>query len=648
MFSVYYDFFMSTPMRTSELTKKERETALFVQTRFEASKSNKVDVLRKAIDYERIYNTWIPRNPKESKEGKRARVATPLGFAIVEQQTAKQKRAILPSSPHEPYVRVLPQSNNDVESAPMAEKWLNWRLELANYRRKTEMALRHFNIFGMVPGYPYYDYRVKTRKLRLPIDMMNPLTGMQERLGLGPPTSIDQVLFRGPNYDIGHISDFYPDPSAEIFDSEGMDWVVRRRWDSYRRLKIEVESNPELYNKKVFEKISPLDTPSITDDPFITEITRYHQYPYDFTPDSFSDIVEVWEYLSADRIITVINHDYPIMDIEDPFWLAEVPCFVGVRLPMSRYPWGKGSIEPIERTIAHIVSNRNMRLDTVRMNLQPPWIALKNSVTNPEALYSTEPNRIIEVMRKDAVEKIKIDDTTSQSFAEEDILRQDVDLSSNSFGFSSGNIPANIRSATQQLSLMEMVAERDQMDIEAFESSFIKPLSKWFIALGQMFTTSAEIVRFDEEDGPAFPVLQPYDLLGEFDYKIVGAARVIPKAVEAQQRQVFISGILPMLENPQGFTDVALKLHAVLARDYGYYAEAKILSDAAKMMRLLRYVQGGVLNLQSINTGALTQRAQGPAGARGQQTSPENIPLDLEALARSSSEANTQEDIAAI
>lgn len=639
---------MSRSFREIGLTARERDAALFVQSRLEASKSNKSDILRKAIDYLRIYNTWIPRNPKESKEGKRARVATPLGFAIVEQQTAKQKRAILPTSPHEPYVRVLPRSDNDVDSAPMAEKWLNWRLELAQYRRKTEMALRHFNIFGMVPGYPYYDYRTKVRKLRLPIDMMNPLTGSMERIGLGPPTEVEQVIFRGPNYDVGHISDYYPDPSAEVFDSDGMDWVIRRRWDSYKRLKVEVESNPELYNQEVFSKVQPLDTPSIADDPFITEISRYHQYPYDFTPDSFSDTVEVWEYLSADRIITVINHYYPIMDQEDPFWLAEIPCFVGVRLPLPRYPWGKGSIEPIERTIAHIVSNRNMRLDTVRMNLQPPWIALKNAVTNPEALYSTEPNRIIEVMRRDAVEKIKIDDTTSQSFAEEDILRQDVDLSSNSFGFSSGNIPANIRSATQQLSLMEMVAERDQMDIEAYEASFIQPLAKWFMALGQMFTTTPEIVRFDEEDGPQFPVLQPYDLLGEFDYKIAGAARVIPKAVEAQQRQVFISGILPMLQNPQGFTDVMLKLHATLARDQGYYAEAKILSDAAKMMRLLRYTQGGVLNLNSVNTGALVQGAQGPNGQRGQNTSPENIPLDLEALSRSIGQENSDEDIAAV
>ncbi|HEC65507.1 MAG TPA: hypothetical protein ENI23_09445 [bacterium] len=573
----------------------------------------------------------------ESQEGKRSRVATPLGFAIVESQTAKHKAAILPSSPNEPFVRVLPRSLNDTETTPLVENWLNWRLELAQYRRKIEMSLRHFNTYGIAVAYPFYDIRVKKRKLRLPIDHIDPATGELIRLGLGPPQEVEQQVFRGPNFEVDGIENFFPDPGARTFDSDNMRWVVRRKFVPYEKLKVIVESNPEMFNQKVFKMLEPQNTSTTSDDPFVSEVSRYHIYPFDQTTNAQEGMVEIWQYLSADRIIWTANQDYPIMDIEDPYWLNEIPCIVGTRLPMLGYPWGKGSIEPIERIVAHIVSNRNMRLDAQRLGIQPMWITLKNAVPNPEQLYSTEPNRIIETLQRNALEQVKIQDTTSGSFAEEDILRQDIDLSSNSFGFSSGNIPANIRSATQQLSLMEMVAERDQMDIEAFDTSFVAPLARWFVALGQMFTTRDEIIRLDEEEGHKFPVISPQDLLGEFDYKVAGAARVIPKAVEAQQKQAFANSILPVLQNPVGVPDQYIKIMASIAKDQGYHDIWKILKDTAKMLRIMRFLQGGLMGDPNGQAGAglARQLVQGGNGAQGAGTSVDNTSLDLESLSRS-------------
>ncbi|MGH7848954.1 MAG: hypothetical protein ACREOP_01520 [Thermodesulfobacteriota bacterium] len=628
------------------LTNRQQEAQQITEEAFTTSNDAKADVMRKALDHLRIYNTWVARNPSEANQGKRARVATPLGFAIVEQQTARHKSAILPSSPHEPYIRVLPMSLDDIDSAPLAEAWLNWRLDLAQYRRKIEMALRHFNTFGIVPAYPYYDYRTKDRMVRMPMDMINPATGLEERIGLLPPQKTTQIIFKGPNFRPGSISQFFPEPGARIFDGEGMEWVVERDYPTRSELETEVNANPELYNRKVFEMISPLDTPSIVDDPFMSEVTRYYSYQFDASNYSYlKNRLERWTYLSSSRIIQVINREYPIMDIEDPYWLTETPCFVGTRLPQIGFPWGKGAIEPIERIIAHIVSNRNMRLDTVRLNLQPPWIVLKNAVPDLSQIRNGMPNHLIEVLQKNAIEKVKIDDTTSQSYAEEDLLRQDVDLSSNSFGFSSGQIPANIRSATQQLSLMEMVSERDQMDIEAFESSFLKPLATWFVGLGQMFCTTAEMVRFDEEEGYKFPTISPSDLLGQFDFKVVGSARVVPKAVEAQQKQAFIAGIMPILMNPTGLPDVFVKLQAELAKDLGYMSIYKILKDTSKALRVLRFMSGGVIGQGPDVVGGVNQLAQGSRGGAGAGTAPENTITDMNDVVDSVSNQNSVEDI---
>lgn len=630
----------------ANLSNKQREAQQLVSEAFNCSNDAKSDVMRKSLDHLRIYNVYVPRNPLEAVKGKRARVATPLGFAIVEQQTANHKSALLPSNPNEPYIRVLPRSLNDIDRAPAVENWLNWRLDLAGYRRKIEMSLRHFNTFGIVPCYPYYDYRTVERSVRLPIDMVNPMTGIEERLGLGAPKKMTQVIFKGPNFRPGSISGFFPDPGARIFDGQGLEWCIERDYPSYDMVKSEVEANPELYDKRIFEMIEPMDTPTISNDPFMSEVTKLYSYPFDSNSYSYlKGRLERWTFLSRDRVIVVINGEYPIMDVEDLYWLTDCPCFVGVRLPVIGDPWGKGAIEPIERIIAHIVSNRNMRLDTVRMNLQPPWVVLKNAVPNPKQIMDGMPNHIIEVLQKNAIEKVKIEDTTSQSYAEEDILRQDVDLSSNSFGFSSGQIPANIRSATQQLSLMEKVSERDQMDLEAFESSFLKPLACWFVGLGQMFSTTREMVRLDEEDGYKFPMVGPADLLGEYDYKVVSSARVVPKAVEAQQRQVFISGILPILQNPQGLPDVYLKLVAQLAKDQGYMQEYKILVDASKALRVFRFMNGGMIGQGPDVMGAVTQMAQGSRGAQGELTSPENMPSDMNGVVDSISNDNSVEDI---
>lgn len=624
-----------------DLTDEQQGVVEETTRLYNESKDNKADYMRKAIEWFKLYNMYVQR-PKNKKMERQARTAAPQAFSITEHTTAKIKAAIFPPNETNPIIRALPTEVDDIDNANVVEMLVNYDLRRAGVRNKGEKWIRNFAMFGTGPISVFWRREIKIMTARDPILFHNPLDGLTYKLGLDEPKQRPVLCFDGPDFLPMDLEDSYPDPAATIFDKYNMRWNIFIFYMDYNQLKYRVESEPELWDKEVFDMIDPNEIPPLRDnDSFTDELTRYHQYPLQGNQHGFNKgVLEIMLYESREERRVIVNRKWPVAKMPNPYWYGEIPAIYATRLPITNYPWGKGVIEPIEKSLAYMTALKNARLDTVNRILNPPIMALPGMLKKEDML--TTPGNIVEVVSLDSVKPFEFPDYTSTVHVEEGRMIADMQEASNLPPFAQGiNQGSNIRSTGQQLSLLEMVSERTQMDIDDFAESGMKPLAEWFYALRQQFTTSEQVIRVAGEEGFDWIPVGPADLAASYDFRLEATARTTPKAVEAQQRLAFVNLIAPILMNPTGFPDQLIELFRLSAMESGYYKEAKALKDIGQNLRAMRAIQGGIMGQgggENIN-GAARQQVQGGAGARGANTAQNNSRDAIQSLEKMSNEA---------
>jgi hypothetical protein len=628
-----------------QLSSKQKKEVTLVDDAYRMSSSAKADFMRKALEWYRKYNMWI-RKPEKKENQRRARTASPLSYTMVEHATASMKSVLFPANANEPVIKTRPQGPSDIDNAQAVEQLINYQLTQSYIRLKGEIWLRNFNIFGVGIIYPYWKRIIKKRKIRYPLEIVDPFTQRKVKVGLGPPQMQEIIEIDEPCFDVGDIEDFFPDPAARSFLPEDMRYVVRIFHKSYEALKLEVESNPEFYDKSAFNMIKKTDIPPLRkDDTFSQEITRYHQYDTDSDHRAREGMVEIKFYMSDDKFIMIANDTIPIMSIDNPYWIGRKPCIVATRLPITNYPWGKGKIEPIDKSIEAEQAITNATLDTINLSINPPWITRRGIVD--KTVLRNIPNNILEIMGSmDDIKKLEVQDTTTPGLNLKEILRRDIEITEPSLGLGQGNIPANIRSFGQQSSFIEKVTERDQMDIDNFAETGLKPLAQWFYSMDQMFIDEDKLIRILENDALKWVPVGPEELLGNYDFEVVASAKTTPKAVEAQQRFAFIQQIAPILQNPATLTDGTLDIIAEVAKDIGYHKIAKLLRDIAIEVRLAKISQQiDVFSQPDANS---PQALQGASGGLARNTDIQNTPLSEESLMRQIAQNSTTDEFGVI
>lgn len=623
---------MPSSLNDYRLTDEQQALVEMTVQGYHDSRDAKADYMRKAIEWFKWWNRYVPK-PKDKNRNRRARTSAAQGFTLTEHTTAKIKEALFPANAKNPIVRALPTEMSDVDLSEVVENMTNYDLRKARIRHKSSKWLRNFSTFGTAPVFPFYRRVIVEKTVRDPIMEQNPFDGRWYKLGLDFPLKRPIIVFEGFDFDVCDITDYYPDPAAEDFDPYCMRYVTRVYPMDYEKLKTRVYSEPDFWDRAVFDMINPNELPPLREtDGFQDEITRYHQYPTFEQGRAAKGMVEVMEYLTATRRVVVINRKYPIANVENPYWKTEIPCCTAVRLPITNYPWGKGVIEPIEKDLAYSTALKNAKLDTINLAVNPPWLTLPGMMKKEDQL--TTPNKFIEVVSLDAVKALEIPDYTASVHADLGMIDSDMREVANLPPFAQGiNQGSNIRSTGQQLSLLEMVSERTQMDIDDLSETGVIPLAGWAYAMRQQFMTTEQNIRVAGEDGHKFIQVRPEDLSENYDFTIEASARTTPKAVEAQNRLAFANLIAPILLNPTGFPEEAIELYKSIAMDIGYTREAKILHEQIRRLRAIKIINGGVFPGQeqpAVNGGA-KQQLQGGNGAQGSGTALNNQP-DGEAL----------------
>lgn len=536
------------------MADKKRDSLAFVLDMFHASESWRADFINEAKEWLRAWRAYTKRTQSPEEQGKRSNLAKPHIHIAVEHAVARMLSSLTQSSP---IVRVLPREPSDVERARAVEMLLDYQFERARLKLKLETWLRERAIFGFAPVYPYWRFDTEERSLR--VETPEGIVTVKDEI----PT------FDGPDFDVGSVKYFYPDPWARDFTPDGIRWCIRRYWRSVESLKrkAKVGAIDE-------EALKDLDTKALPpiDDPFGWDDREFAYSPEMATIASGEDVVEILEFLSSEKIITVANRRVVLREVENPFG-GELPFIVALRLPRPEEPFGVGFVEPILRTWYQINAIANARIDNLALILRPMWKIRRGMVDKSQLV--AEAGRVIELGDPEDAGVLQFPDVTASSFQEELFLKGDIEGATIN-ETARGQAPPNVRSGAQALALIEAASERLQMDISSFVETGLVPLARFFLSLSRQFLDAETAIRVIGPKGIEFVTISPQDLANEYDIKVEAGVRNVPKALEAEQLLNLAGAMTGILAN---YPEHLVRVFEVVAEKMGQKELELVLSQ---------------------------------------------------------------------
>jgi len=566
---------------------------------YDIAVEGKQEFMEKALEWKRLYRQYQPPLPKNVPPDTPNHVSG-KPYSYVELATAKQRSAIIPRNINDPIFRMLPVEPDDIESAQKSELVLNYNIRRSRFRSKINTWLREYNTYGVAPARTFW--RFETRKVRqTPIEnTVIPLGNVI--LGIRQVESMrnDHIIYDAPDFEPLSIDDWFPDPSASMFDDFGQAFCIIRYYITKKLARKLAEEQtgdgdqevPAVFNRRAVEMIPDDELPPPRDSDEV-EREEIREIGGRFTQtNALKGLIEVLEYYDGDSIISVANRRYVIRpEEENPYDHGRIPVVTPARIREAGNPYGTGQIEPILPTVEHVISLRNSRSKNINIILNRMWKMLKDAGVDPRDLV-TQPNKVVKLTDMDDVEMMDFPDVTANAYNEEAVLNNEMELISGLAGLAAGNSPPSVRSGIQTFPLLDIANERTLMDIETFVDEGMIPLAQHFHWLTHQYATDIIPVRILGAQGVDFERIPKEEIGREFDIFVESAIRTTPKAVEAQQQLAFMNSMAAVL---QGFPDMSLRLFRGVAEKQGLKEIVAELNTVIEQVEQERQNQGGII-----------------------------------------------------
>src|SRR4029079_9644575 len=127
--------------------------------------------------------------------------------------------------------------------------------------------------------------------------------------------------------------------------------------------------------------------------------------------DRTQNLIEVLEYWTPERVITVANRTILLKDRPNPFWNGRLPFVVCSSMPDAFQIPGLSVVEALAQLQEMLWTLQNQRLDVVRM-LANLITLIRSDVDDPEA-FEWAPNAQWFVEDPGQVDTLKIDPTVA-------------------------------------------------------------------------------------------------------------------------------------------------------------------------------------------------------------------------------------------
>jgi len=309
--------------------------------------------------------------------------------------------------------------------------------------------------------------------------------------------------FDGPRPEVVDIFDFFIDPRATSI--KNAKYVIHRTIRTMKYLK-------DMESLGIYKNINKVEGGKKVED---MKAERYANIGLSVpAEDKEANEVEILEYWTDDRIITVADRRVIIRDEKNPY-NAGKPFIAIVDHIVPHEFYGIGEIEQIESLQYELNDWRNHRMDSKTLTLNPMWWVppgadLDDFVAEPGALFSgPEPPKPINV-RTD-----KLSD-----YREEEIIKGDIQTTTGVSDYSRGveSAPGISNETATGISLIQEAANmRFRMKVMLIEEMGIKELGLMLLKHNQQFLTEDKVIRVVGDLGYEWKTITPDDIKGEYD-----------------------------------------------------------------------------------------------------------------------------------
>jgi len=537
-------------------TINEKERLAELRSRFSYAESYRKQYDERAIA---CYKLYVGYRDKAKVAG-RSNLHIPR---VYEQLDTLRARLVKSFASTRPYVDFIPQARPqstleqvhlDELKADIASALVDMQLEQNNWKELfydyvTSLLIFPASIMGV--GWKL-DRRMVMRKVEVP-----------RVIGLDPygrpivTTDIQVIETPEIAWDDNELVnidyfDFWPDPRGRDIDS--CRFVFHREWMTREQIEERLEV---LYQAGAGEVFAP-DWSEIENATAGLEEGRWERLSsVGLTPttsdgywpkEGTGQLYEVLNYWEDEIYSLMVNRTALVYEGKNPYWRhSKKPFSVATfeRLPNEFY--GMSAVQLVEHLQHEINTHRNQRVDNVSLVLNRMWKVRRGADIDESELVS-KPHGIIYMDNPDDVVAFDMPDVTASSYNEEQIAKMDME---NTLG-----VPSVVRgvdsqrkeTATEIVTKSTNAGLRFDVKIMLLESMGFKRIAYLMDCNNQQFIDTPRLVRLFGDEGD-WRLVQPGELIGEFDYRPAGAN--IDPAANKEIRREQLGRLMAMVMQTQ-------------------------------------------------------------------------------------------------
>jgi hypothetical protein len=324
----------------------------------------------------------------------------------------------------------------------------------------------------------------------------------------------DAIVWDDACCEVVDVRDFFWPAQASRIDKA--EYLIHRTWESFDSLKRK-EKDGEYQNVdqlKTAASSTSQASVATTADLTKREMRTRNQ-------DRTRNLIEVLEYWTPERVITVGNRTVLLADRPNPLWNGRLPFVVCAAMPDAFQVAGLSVVEALAQLQEMLWTLQNQRLDVVRM-LANLITVIRSDVDDPES-FEWAPNAQWFVEDPGQVDTLKIDPTVASiTLQAEELLKGDLQNIMGGLPYGSGvnSSPIDQETATG-VSIITTIAQRI---IQARKQHYLwayAKVGKQFLQLYQQYLRDDRVVRIVGAQGAqAYKTISPLDIQGDYDITI--------------------------------------------------------------------------------------------------------------------------------
>jgi hypothetical protein len=466
---------------------------------------------------ERRYDAY--RGLAESQEDDRqpadwhSEITTPYVLQTVEGMLATMlepnPRCTVKPRPHpeEPLELVVGR----MTKANVLEDVIAYCFERDHFAAKQRDFMQQDLIAGLtvLKDYWMYEKRDVTRMQQTTIDVydadgvvVDSLYGMEE-------ATANQVTRDDACSEVRDVRDFFwPSQAPNV---EKAEYLIDRTWESFSSCK----RKEKLGHYQNVDKLKDSTRGSTLN----ANVTAREQRLRNV--DRTQDLVEILEYWTPERVITVGNRTVKLNDRPNPLWNGRMPFIVCSAMPDAFQVPGISVVEALGQLQEMLWTLQNQRLDVLRMVANLITL-IRSDVDDPEA-FEWAPNAQWLVEDPDQVKQLPVDPTVASiTLQAEALLKGDLQNIMGGLPYAGGTDSQTIDQQTATgVSIITSIAQRI---IQARKQHYLwsyARLGKHYLQLWQQFVRDDRVIKIVGAKGAeAYRAVSPMDLQGDFDVTI--------------------------------------------------------------------------------------------------------------------------------